>query len=206
MSNDSITIEVFTDYVCPWCYLSTAAISELERQYPVNIEWLPFPLNPSTPPQGLLLSELFNGRDMSTAQAQLEQRMHQAGLDYKRSDYTWNTRQAQELGKWANGQPGGKAIHLALYRAYFVENRKLSDREVLLDVAVNTGLDHDLAADVLDSRSYSEAVDADWARARKFGITGVPCFVSGGFMLGGAQPFSELERFYQYVESRANMA
>ena len=206
MTDAPVKIEVFTDYVCPWCYLSSAAVEKLEAEHSVDIEWIPFPLHPSTPPEGLLLSELFGGRDMSGAQAQLQARIDAAGLEYNYCDRTFNTRLAQELGKWANSQPGGKAIHKALYRAYFVEGKNLAERDVLLDVAESVGLDRSSARKVIEERSFSDQVDADWQRARSHQISGVPCFVSEGYMAAGAQPYEELERFYQYAQSRANMA
>ncbi len=95
---------------------------------------------------------------------------------------------------WAETQPGGSAIHDALFRAYLVEGRNLGDSEVLVEIARNFGLDGDEARQVLSSRSFRGSVDEHWARSRRLGITGVPTFVIDGKGVVGAQPYEVLEQ------------
>jgi predicted DsbA family dithiol-disulfide isomerase len=106
---------------------------------------------------------------------------------------TYNSRLAQELGKWADTQPGGEAIHDALFRAYFVEARDISEPAVLLEIAQAVGLSVDGAREVLERRTFKDAVDADWKLSRQYGITGVPTFVVGRQGVVGAQPYEVLE-------------
>jgi predicted DsbA family dithiol-disulfide isomerase len=110
---------------------------------------------------------------------------------------TYNSRLAQELGKWADTQPGGEAIHDALFRAYFVEARDISQSSVLLDIAQQVGLSVDDAREVLEKRTFRDAVDADWKLSREYGITGVPTFVAGRYGVVGAQPYEALEQLVQ---------
>jgi predicted DsbA family dithiol-disulfide isomerase len=107
---------------------------------------------------------------------------------------TYNSRLAQELGKWADTQPGGEALHDALFRAYFVEARDISKPEVLLEIVERLGLPVDGAREVLEKRTFKAAVDADWALSRRYGITGVPTFVAGRHGVVGAQPYEVLEQ------------
>ena len=115
------------------------------------------------------------------------------GQPYGERTMTYNSRLAQELGKWADTQPGGEAIHDALFRAYFVEARDISRPAVLLDVAERVGLSVDAAREVLERRTFKDAVDADWELSREYGITGVPTFVAGRYGVVGAQPYEALE-------------
>ena len=133
---------------------------------------------------------------------QMKARMDAEGLPYGERTMTYNSRLAQELGKWADTQPGGEAIHDALFRAYFVEARDISRPEVLLDIAGRVGLPVDEARTVLEQRTFKEAVDADWALSREYGITGVPTFVAGRFGVVGAQPYEALEALVQKAEAR----
>ena len=154
-----------------------------------------FPLHPDTPPEGRALADLFAGRnvDLKAMYAQMKARMTAEGLPYGERTMTYNSRLAQELGKWADTQPGGEAIHDALFRAYFVEARDISRPDVLLDIAERIGLPVDAAREVLERRTFKDAVDADWALSREYGITGVPTFVAGRYGVVGAQPYEALE-------------
>ena len=118
--------------------------------------------------------------------------MDAEGLAYGPRTHTYNSRLAQELAKWAETQSGGDAIHDALFSAYFADGRNIGDPSVLVDVARSVGLPADDAADVIKERRYRAAVDADWAKSREYGVTGVPTFVSGPHRAVGAQPYEAL--------------
>ena len=162
-----------------------------------------FPLHPETPAEGRALADLFMGRsfDLRSMHAQMKARMDAEGLPYGERTMTYNSRLAQELGKWADTQPGGEAIHDALFRAYFVEARDISRPEVLLEIVEQVGLPREAAREVLEKRTFKEAVDADWALSREYGITGVPTFVAGRFGVVGAQPYEALEALVQKAEA-----
>ena len=161
----------------------------------MKVEWVHFPLHPETPAEGRALADLFAGRNVDRAamQAQMKARMEAEGLPYGERTMTYNSRLAQELGKWADTQPGGEALHDALFRAYFVEARDISQPAVLLDIAERLGLSVDGAREVLEKRTFEAAVDADWGLSRQYGITGVPTFVVGRYGVVGAQPYEALE-------------
>jgi predicted DsbA family dithiol-disulfide isomerase len=127
----------------------------------------------------------------------MKARMDAEGLPYGERTMTYNSRLAQELGKWADTQPGGEAIHDALFRAYFVEARDISQPAVLLDIVARVGLSVDAARDVLEKRTFEAAVDADWELSRRYGVTGVPTFVVGRYGVVGAQPYEALEELVE---------
>jgi predicted DsbA family dithiol-disulfide isomerase len=106
---------------------------------------------------------------------------------------TYNSRLAQELGAWADTQPGGEAIHDALFRAYFVDARDISDPEVLVEIAQSVGLPAEKAREVIEKRTHKDAIDADWQKSHQYGVTGVPTFVIGSNGVVGAQPYEALE-------------
>jgi predicted DsbA family dithiol-disulfide isomerase len=158
-----------------------------------------FPLHPETPQEGRSLEELFAGRgvDLDAMYNRMKGLMDAEGLPYGQRSHTYNSRLAQELGKWADTQPGGEAIHDALYRAYFVDAANVGDIETLLKIAQAVGLDVEAAREVLESRGFSDAVDADWELSRRHGVTGVPTFVAGGRGVVGAQPYETLEKLLE---------
>ena len=165
-----------------------------------------FPLHPETPQEGLSLEELFAGRnvDMEAMYTRMKGLMDEEGLPYGQRSHTYNSRLAQELGKWADTQPGGEAIHDALYRAYFVDAVNVGDVDALLTIAGDVGLDVYEAREVLQSRSFSDAVDADWDLSRRYGVTGVPTFVAAQKAVVGAQPYEVLENLLQEAGAELN--
>lgn len=169
----------------------------------MKVQWVHFPLHPDTPQQGRSLEELFAGRgyDIPKMQAQMRARMAAEGLPYGDRTMTYNSRLAQELGKWADTQPGGEAIHDALFKAYFVDGRNIGEPKVLLEVARSIGLDEAEAAQVLETRSYKDAVDADWEKSRQYGVTGVPTFVAGRQGVVGAQPYETLVQLIESIKT-----
>ena len=165
-----------------------------------------FPLHPETPAEGRALADLFKGRslDLRSMYTQMKARMDAEGLPYGERTMTYNSRLAQELGKWADTQPGGEALHDALFRAYFVEARDISQPAVLLEIVGRVGLPLDGAREVLEQRSFKEAIDRDWELSRRYGITGVPTFVAGRHGVVGAQPYEVLEQLVKQAASPAD--
>jgi predicted DsbA family dithiol-disulfide isomerase len=180
-------------------------IERLRQAHGVSVQWVHFPLHPDTPQEGRSLAELFRGRgyDVPKMQAQMRARMAAEGLAYGERKMTYNSRLAQELGKWADTQPGGEAIHDALFKAYFVEGRNIGDAAVLLEIAADVGLDAEKTKEVIEKRSWKDAVDADWEKSRRYGVTGVPTFVIGSQGVVGAQPYEVLEQLVREARTGA---
>jgi predicted DsbA family dithiol-disulfide isomerase len=183
-------------------------IEKLKAEHNVKVEWVHFPLHPDTPAEGRSLAELFAGRtvDRKAMHEQMKARMDAEGLPYGERTMTYNSRLAQELGKWADTQPDGEALHDALFRAYFVEARDISQPAVLLEIAERVGLSVDDAREVLEKRTFKSAVDEDWKLSRQYGITGVPTFVVGRSGVVGAQPYEALEQLVRKATSPEDTA
>jgi predicted DsbA family dithiol-disulfide isomerase len=203
MTDTPLTLEIFSDYVCPWCYLGSGRVAKLQKMFDVRVKFVPFPLHPETPAEGMTLEQLFSTRgDMDMRRrrnAEMKERMDAEGLPYGDRTHTYNSRLAQELAAWADTQPGGEAIHKLLFQAYFVDNRNIGEIDVLLDVVHAAGLDVAEARKALEERRFKEQVDADWERARAYGITGVPTYVAKGYGVVGAQPTEVLEEFLEKI-------
>jgi len=169
----------------------------LQRECQISVQWLAFPLHPETPPQGRTLKDLFFGRNIDIAHmlSHLKQVAQELKLPFGNRQMTYNSRRAQELGKWAEQMGKGEVFHAAVFRAYFAETRNIFDMDTLVNIAMSVGLDAAAARKVLESGAFKEAIDCDWARAYKLGITAVPTFLIGGQSLVGAQPYNILKNF-----------
>jgi len=171
-------------------------VEKLQQAFDVEVVLVHFPLHPETPVEGRSMAEVYAGRNVDPeAMYQLMKGLMDAeGLPYGRRTHTYNSRLAQELGKWADTQPGGGALHDKIYQAYFVEARNIGDPDLLVELAASVGLPAEEARAVLTERRFKDAVDADWAKSHQYGVTGVPTFVASGYGVVGAQPYEVLEQ------------
>jgi predicted DsbA family dithiol-disulfide isomerase len=170
-------------------------IESLKRNYDVAVKFVHFPLHPETPVEGRPMAELYaaRGADPEAMYLRMKKLMDAEGLPYGRRTHTYNSRLAQELGKWTETQAGGEALDDALFKAYFVDARNIGDPEVLVELVRSVGLSADAAMEALSERRFKDAVDADWAKSRQYGVTGVPTYVAAGYGVVGAQPYEVLE-------------
>ena len=114
-------------------------------------------------------------------------------MPFRGSDKLYNSRLAQELGLWSESKNKGDEFHLAVFKAYFVDGKNISDIPVLVALTSSVGLPEDEAADILATRGFKEAVDADWALSRENSIAAVPTFILNNHRVVGAQPYKALE-------------
>lgn len=168
----------------------------LQKEHEIHIQWIPFPLHPETPEDGLTLEELFAGRniDIDKARERLRQVARELGLPLGERTKTYNSRLAQELAKWAESKGKGDEFHKAVFDAYFVAGKNIGKANELVLVSKSLGLPDEEARQVLELRSFKEAVDTDWSRCRASGITAVPTFVIEHQGVVGFQPYEALEQ------------
>jgi predicted DsbA family dithiol-disulfide isomerase len=174
-------------------------VEKLKAAYEIETVLVHFPLHPETPVEGRSMAEFYaqRGIDPEAAYQRMKALMDAEGLPYGRRTHSYNSRLAQELGMWADTQPGGEAIHDKLYKAYFVEARNLADVDLLVGIAGSLGLPEDEARAVLEERRFKDAVDADWAKSHRYGVTGVPTFVAARYGVVGAQPYDALRELVE---------
>ena len=149
-------LEIFSDYVWPWCYFITGSIERLQKEFEIDIRWTAFPLHPDTPEQGRTLEELFKGRDIDIDQMMnhLKQVASKLGLPFGKRKKTYNSRLAQELGKFAESKGKGNKFHNAVFRAYFVDGQNLGKMSILVKLAESIHLKGIEAQKVIQDRTF----------------------------------------------------
>ena len=195
-------IQIWSDVVCPWCYVGKRrferALEGFVHRDQVQIEHRSFQLDP-TRPRGETSSRrtmLMSKYRRSAAEVlEMDRKMEALaaaeGLEYHLTDanLTGNTFDAHQLVQLAATHGLQDAMLERLYRAYFTEERSLFDRESLVTLAGEAGLDTSEARQALEDRRFADAVARDLNEARRLGVTGVPFFVvDGRYAVSGAQP------------------
>ena len=201
-------IEIWSDVVCPWCYIGKrhleAALEEFPHRDEVEIEYRSFELDPGAPriPVETTVESLAKkfGTDVAGARqlmARADGAAAAVGLEFHHADTPrGSTLDAHRLLHLAKDVARQAEVKEALLAAYFSRGESMSDHAVLRRVVVDAGLDPVRVDDVLSSTEYADAVQGDFAQARAYGAGGVPFFVvDQRYGVSGAQPtevFSQL--------------
>jgi len=200
--HEPLTVDIWSDVVCPWCYIGKrkfeAALAQLDGDVPVTVRYHAYQLDPTAPP-GLAepvteaYAKKFGGPD---AARQIIERVTgvaaDVGLEF-RMDIALraNTLLAHRL-LWLAAQPDSPApqpvVKERLLRAYFTEGRDIGDPDTLAELLAEVGFDGDTVRAWLDTDAGAADVAADIAQAGDYGITAVPTFVvNGTWGIPGAQ-------------------
>jgi predicted DsbA family dithiol-disulfide isomerase len=193
-------VEIWSDVVCPWCYIGKrrfeSALRQFEHADEVDVRWRSFELDPRAPDQrsGDTAAHLARKYGMSLEQARarlrsLDELAAAEGLDFRLGETTGgNTLAAHRLIHLGHEQGIGDEVKEALLHAYFVEAKAVGDADTLVEIGAQAGLARSDVVDLLESNRFTDAVRADEAEAAGLGVTGVPFFVfDRTFAVSGAQ-------------------
>lgn len=203
-ANDILTIDVVSDVVCPWCYLGEkrleAALAEAPQR--VALRWRPYQLDPTIPEGGLDRAEYMEKKFGKSGRLQsVHDNLTRLGADvgipfaFDKIKRAPNTLDAHRLIRWANSAGVQGKVVDRLFKAYFVEGRDIGDRDVLIDIAGECGLDARLVEKLLAEGADADLVREEIAQAQAIGVSGVPFFIFAGRLgVPGAQDPSVLLR------------
>jgi predicted DsbA family dithiol-disulfide isomerase len=194
-------VEIWSDIACPWCYVGKrrfeSALEQFEHHDDVEVVWRSFELDPAAPrsrdvPQDELLASKY-GMPVERARAmnaRMTEEARKEGLDFHFDRVkVGNTFDAHRLVHLATESGRAEAMKERLLKAYFTDGEAIGDPETLARLAAEVGLDPARAREVLGGDAYAADVRADEARARSFGISGVPFFaIDERYGVPGAQP------------------
>ncbi|MBS0439767.1 MAG: DsbA family oxidoreductase [Proteobacteria bacterium] len=204
-----LRIDFVSDVACPWCAIGLAslqqALTQLDGTLKAEIHLQPFELNPNLPFEGEDATEHLMGKygigeeQLEANRAAIRERAAALGLAFnlRKGSRVYNTFDAHRLLHWAELQNNELALVLkrALLRAYFGDGENVADRDVLVRIARETGLDADAARRVLDSDEFADAVRAQERHFQQAGIQSVPAtIVNGQYLISGGQPPEAFER------------
>lgn len=194
-------LEVFTDFVCPWCYLAEKQLKQAIHDIDLTVQYIYFPLHPETPVTGMTLEKLFAGRglDVSRSQEQLASMMRGEGLVYGPRTHTYNSRRAQQLVKYIEKLDADEDLAQVrqfrdgVFMAYFGRGKNIADPGVLQGICRQIVMEEFDVEQALSDTTAAAAVDDDWAYCRKMNLSGVPAFRYGEHWVHGCRGVAELE-------------
>lgn len=200
-----VIVSVWSDYVCPFCYLEEPVLERLKREEGerIAIEWRAFELRPepepTLDPNGVYLHDIWSRAVYPLAR--------ERGMTLRLPPLQPRSRKALEAAEFARAQGHFDAMHNALFRAFFEEGRDIGSVDILLEIGAEQGLDVATLAQALARGHYTETVLADEALAKRLGVQGVPMMLlrqAGQSLeqsrgLSGAQPYEAIRAALRLV-------
>jgi predicted DsbA family dithiol-disulfide isomerase len=204
-------VDVISDVICPWCFIGKRrlerAVAALDGKHEVRVRWLPFQLNPTMPKDGISRREYRTRKFGSWERSlELDARVVEVGKSegidfaFERLERTPNTLDAHRLIWLADSEGVQDAVVEGLFRGYFTEGRDIGNRQALIDVAAEAGLDRHKAEAMLVSDDGEKAIKEAGEQARRLRVDGVPFFIiDGKITLAGAQPPDAFRQAFRQV-------
>lgn len=195
-SDKPLQIDIVSDIVCPWCVIGYRQLAEALKQTNTAYEiyWHPFELNSDLSLDGQNLCEHSAqkyGRSEQEVQDSRD-RITAAGADigfefnFNADTRVHNTFNVHQLLHWAHQYRRANDLTQALFSAHFTNNRNLSDKTVLADIAAEIGLDHAAALAILDDQRFATVVRESEQQSRAHSIQSVPAVIFNGQHLASA--------------------
>ena len=206
MSDEIQRVELYADYVCPFCYLGRKSFEQYrtQREEPLEVDWRPFDLRSGKRnPDGSIDHDVEDGKD--------DQYFEQAKQNVRRLQAEYGVEMAQELAIEVDSLPAQQAswyvkqeypdqwaaFDEAVYDALWQDERDIGDEEVLADIAETVGLPADEVRSAIADDGLRTELEDRFSMAQRRGITGVPTFVSGEQVARGAVPPAQLEQLLE---------
>jgi predicted DsbA family dithiol-disulfide isomerase len=199
----SITVDIISDVVCPWCFIGLHRLQVAMRLFDVPVDFTlrfhPYLLDASVPESGERIADRIRARYQGADPEPMFDRVNEAAresgldLDVRRQPTTYPTLKAHTLLRLAAVHDVQLAVAHALFRTHFMEAGNVSDNAALVRIAADCGMDAELAASAIASERALAQTKAEAAHLADSGVRGVPFFLFGGKLaVSGAQPVPAL--------------
>lgn len=187
-----VPLIVFSDYICPFCYLGQVIIDGVRREFDVDVEIRSFLLAPNCPPEGQPLAG--SPEDRAAQFVGFKTIADQLGLPVAPREWTSYSRRALEASEYARDEGRMDDFRRVVFRQYWADNLDISQDDVLRAAAIEVGLDADAMLEAVNDRRFSERIDEDMDIAGEIGIKGVPSYLMAGNTIHGQAPFEHFAR------------
>jgi predicted DsbA family dithiol-disulfide isomerase len=195
VSKAELKVTVFSDYICPFCYVGDARLNRLRASYDLKVNWCFLEIHPETSAQGEPVSSLsYPAETWRRMMATLRQMAEEEHLTLRDHDFTTNSRAALQLAEAAKHMGAGVFYHLhaALFQAFFCEGRNIGDPDCLRELAIAAGMSDAQIASAWQDAAVNQRLQNYLSAARELRVQATPTFFIGERRLDGAVPFDQL--------------
>jgi len=190
-----LKVTVFSDYICPFCYIGELRLKHLREHYDLRVNWCAIEIHPETDPEGEPVTVLgYDSDRWLSMMASLNEMAAEEGVTLKEHNFTTNSRSALLLAEAAKrlGRDVFYPVHQSLFEAFFVEGLNIGDRGILKNLALEAGMSDSQILSAWDEKTSSEMLQQYRKAALELGVQATPTFFIGEQRLDGAVPYSQL--------------
>ena len=183
-----LRLTVFSDYICPFCYVGHHRLMRLRDEYDLKINWCFIEIHPETSPEGEPVASLdYPSEQWNQLMYNLESVAKEEGIAMAEHTFTTNSKDALLLSEAAKEQGREKfyALHEKLFTAFFVDSRNIGDRDILRELATECGIGSDVIEQAWQDKKYQQRILSNYHAAREHEIQAVPSFIFGERKLTG---------------------
>ena len=206
-SDTEPVVTVYSDYVCPFCYLGKASLDRYleSADDPPDVEWHVFDLRGhKRGPDGEIRETVDDGKDdayYEQARKNVERLREQYGvemdLEGTRDVDSWNAQKAALFVGGTYDDETFRAFHESVFDAHWLEGRDIGDPDVLADLAAAAGIDGDAVREAVADEALDDELESRFREAAETGVSAVPTFVYDGYAARGAVPPEQLGRLVE---------
>jgi predicted DsbA family dithiol-disulfide isomerase len=183
---------VFSDYSCPFCYLSKKALDKLVENHDVQLEWIGYEIHPEIPEGGMTLLEMgFDEDYIDVIVGEIKKRALQLGVEINIPERFSNSHLALLLTELAKDRGVFKEFNDRVYRDYWVRGIDISDRARLYGYLRELGISKS-EIDAFLKNTARERFEENLKLAESYGVYAVPTFIINGKLLSGLQTYEDL--------------
>ncbi|MFZ5557111.1 MAG: DsbA family oxidoreductase [Pseudomonadota bacterium] len=190
-----VPVTVFTDYICPFCYVGDRRLRAVAQVQPLAIDWRFIEIHPDNPPAGRPVAALgYPPAQWRVMMDNLRRMAEAEGLVIAERTFTTNSRRALLLAEAVRVLEPERfdAVDEALFAAFFAGRRNIADPAVLAEVAAGAGVGGATVAAAQTDPRFAARLQDNHRLAARLGVTGTPTFVVGARVLAGAVPTATL--------------
>ncbi len=183
------TMTVFSDYICPFCFIGKRTAEALAGEFPIQPVWKGFEIHPEVPPEGIPIAH-FTPEMISSLEARVVGLAEEIGLEMRMPERLSNSHLALLGAEFARENDRLNEYHEAVFRAYFQQGKDIGDIEELVEITRRIGMDTDSFRRDVTSGRHEHMLEASLREARSLSLTAVPSFVfADGSIVVGVQSY-----------------
>lgn len=186
-------VTIYYNYICPFCFLGIKRLEVLEKEFSMEIESKGIEIHPEIPPQGVKRAKTLR---LEQVVQNINEMSKEDGFEIRLPGIIANSRLSLEASEFARTKDKFTEFHKGIYKAYFQDGENIGNRDVILKVGENVGLQVGELEECLNQRTMLKKIEENRQEAEKNQILGVPTFIFGSFPIHGVQ---SLESFRKII-------